>query len=261
MAGFKRRRRSTGRRLKKRARSSFRPSVQRIVNRALNKNLETKESVTIASIADGSQILHNDMLVLDNQVLYTTQGVTDPMVANVNNRIGDRINLKGVQMKLMLELNERYSDVTFRLLVVKASRGDTPTIANLFVGQSQNKIMDKFNKERYTILYQKYIKMRAPNQSTVGALVNNDIGVNSVGGSSTLSRATRFVKVWIPGRKFTKSGVIVYDNGGSNPKFFDYHVLLLAYSNFSTYIGSDPLKVYFVGRVNEFIKTMYYKDG
>jgi hypothetical protein len=47
-------------------------------------------------------------------------------------RVGDEINLKGISFKFMLEINERYSDVTTRITLVCTTRGDTPAIVNLF---------------------------------------------------------------------------------------------------------------------------------
>jgi hypothetical protein len=57
----------------------------------------------------------------------------------------------------MLEINERYSDVSYRLMLVKSTRGDTPTLATLYNGLSGNKMLDTKYKERYSILYQTLI--------------------------------------------------------------------------------------------------------
>lgn len=233
--------------------------IQRTVNRAVNKNIETKESVTL--ITDSQEIWHNNHIVLSNKLLKTTQGISDPANANTNNRIGDAINLRGVSLKMMVELNERYSDVTFRLMIIKSHRGDAIDRGAIFVGQSDNKMLDKFNSERYTLLYQKWFKIKAPNSGTIGPLGFGGVGdgVNAQAGTQTyqsLSRATKIVKVWIPGKKFYRSGVVTYDNGGQDPKFFDFSAVLYAYSNFST--AQD---VYYVARLNDCVVNMYYKDG
>ncbi len=65
------------------------------------------------------------------------------------------------------------------------------------------------------------------------------------------------MKVWIPGSKFTRSGVIQYENDSPNPKFFDYRCMLYAYSNFSTSAAAG----YNVARLNDVVKVMYYKDA
>ena len=46
------------------------------------------------------------------------QGTGDINTNNVGQRIGDEITLKGIKLKMMIELNERCSDVTFRLMVI-----------------------------------------------------------------------------------------------------------------------------------------------
>ncbi len=115
--------------------------------------------------------------MLDNALLSTTQGVSDPNNAATANRIGDEINLKGIKCSIMVELNERYSDVTFRLMVVKSAKGDVPTFTTLFNGLSGNKMMDTLNTERYTIMYQKYFKLKAAGYGTIGG----DIGTVPIG--------------------------------------------------------------------------------
>jgi len=236
--------------------------VKQMINRAIKANnnqmIETKQSNTTSP--DGVQIKHNDFVTLTSKVLKTTEGVQDPTIFNSLNRIGDKINVKGVKIKLMAELNERYSDVTFRLLLVRCARGDTPTRATLFNGLSGNKMLDTINKERYTVLFQKYFKIRAPNQSTTGAI---DVGGGAGSGfnyandgDTRLSRATKMISAWIPGKKFSRTGVITYNNATEDPKFFDYHVLLYAYSNYSTLQD-----IWEIGRVNDYIQTLYFKDA
>jgi len=62
----------------------------------------------------------------------------------------------------MLEFNERYLDVTFKLMVVSSSKGDTPNDGSFWQGASCNKMLDTVNIERFTILHSKYVKMKAP---------------------------------------------------------------------------------------------------
>lgn len=241
------------------AMTTLQAAVKRAVAQSINKNIETKQSCY--SNTDGQEILHNNFITLNNTLLYTSQGVTAPDTLSTNNRIGDKINLKGVSIKFMAELNERYSDVTFRCLVVRCARGDTPTRATLFNGLSGNKMLDTINRERYSILHDKWFKIKAPNNGALGALGAGGIG-SGINASGTgvdqipLSRATKIIKIWISGTKFNKSGIITYEDGGNAVKFFDYHVLLYAYSNYST-----DQDLYYVGRLNDVITQMYYKDA
>ncbi len=71
------------------------------------KFMEVKMSV--ATNNDNVEILHNNFVTLDTNPLSTSQGVTAPSASFQNNRIGDKINLRGLSIKMMVELNERYS--------------------------------------------------------------------------------------------------------------------------------------------------------
>lgn len=101
-------------------------------------------------------------------------------------------------------------------------------------------MLDTINTDRYSILYQEYFKLTARNMGTevpVGSGDPLDLSGTSTqvaGGWWSHSRATKIVKVYIPGKRFTRSGIIQYENDSPNPKFFDYRVLLYAYSNYST---------------------------
>lgn len=274
MPGYKRKRTQGTPRYKKRGmrklgagyrgrRNQAAATIQAAVRRTLTKNLETKHAVYTST--DGVQISHNNFVTLDNRILFTTPGPFDPTLNNSDCRIGDELTLRGVAMKMMIEANERYSDVTFKLLVVKCAKGDTPTRDTLFNGLSGNKMIDTLNTERYTILASKTFKLKAGNQTVTSATgLNGEVALGTNAGIEyitdanvqAMSRPTKIVKLWIPGRKFKKNCKIQYEQGSSQPKFFDYHALLYAYSNYTT--AQD---IWNVGRVNDYVKVMYYKDA
>ncbi|AXH73905.1 MAG: putative capsid protein [Cressdnaviricota sp.] len=262
-------------RIQKRRRTDSKAGAKKMIQNIIDMNLETKNACL--SSTDGVEIAHNNFVLLyDKNLIATTQGVFDPQGLDTQCRIGDKITLKGVSIKLMLELNERYSDVTFRMLVVKHAKGDTPTRATLFNNLAGNKMLDTINRERYTILYQKYVQMKSPNFNagrTGGVLVGEEpfvsipvqaslipnfqsAGAYKADSQPGMTRATKLVSIWIPGKKFGRGGVVQYENQSAQPKFFDYSFLIYAYANFSTYQD-----IFFVGRVNDSVKMMYYKDG
>lgn len=250
------RKRPVRRSFKGKKRTGRKTNIRRIVKQVLNRNLETKRSNLTST--DGTQIFHNDFVSPDAALLSTTQGIADPMAAGTDSRIGDEIMLKGVSIKMMLELNERYSDVTFRILVIRSAKGDTPTRATLFTGLSGNKMLDTLNTERYTVLAQKYCKIRSPGQTSTGGELAAGEGNNRQDPTmgTVISRGTKIIKMWIPGSKFGKGGKITYENGSTQVKFFDYRVVVYAYSNYSTLQD-----VYYVGRINDYIKQVFFKDG
>lgn len=233
-------------------------TIQAMVKRALAKKIETKRSNFTST--DGTQISHNSFVNVDTKVLATTQGTADPQNQATNNRIGDEIDLKGVAFKFMLENNHRYPEITFRILLVKSAKGDTPTTATLFNGLSGNKMMDTLNNERYTVIFSKYVKVKQPNNASLDYVGGTGyVGSGLFDGTKpSTTPATKIVKFYIPGYKFVgKSGKVRYENASDQVKFFDYNVLVYAYS---TYATSDALG-WQVGVINEYIKVMYYKDA
>lgn len=244
--------------------ASLRRMMKRTANQVVQRNIETKTSQQ--SSLDGIQVAHNSFVWLTGNLLNTSQGVGE-QDAGVGNRIGDRIKLTGVSLKFMLELNERYSDVTFRILVIKSARGDVPDASTLFNNESGNKMMDTINKERYTVVGQKFVKLTSRNlglrDTTVEYGSNSGIYASAAEKDANyLTRATTIKKMWIPGEKFASGGFIQYENGGTRQKFFDYHVAVYAYANYSTALTATiPPLPWNVGRVNEFLSKMYYKDA
>jgi len=195
----------------------------------LDCTIETKSGTR--TIGGGDQYLHNTLYVVNSTFLQTTNGTMD-IENNTGQRIGDKISLVGVKFTLMFELNERYSECTFRLMVIRSAKGDTPNIGTLWQGASANKMLDTFNTERFTVLHSKYVKLTAPNMGIDPALIQV-LGSGFASGGEVISRATRIVKFWVPGKKFSKSGILQYENGSAQVKFFDYHFLIYAYSNFN----------------------------
>ena len=236
-------------------------TIQAAVRRALFKNAESKN--TQSSANDNQAVGHNSFInVSPNNILYTTQGAADPENTNIQNRIGDKITLTKVECRGMFELDGRYTDVSYRIMVVKSAKGDTPTSATMFMGISGNKMLDNFNYERYSIIYQKWGKIKATNTGGadyiggVGYVGSGLLTVNS-GSTLTQSRATKIIKFSIPVSKFSKDGVIQYEaNNSAQQKFFDYNIFVYAYSNYATSEGLG----WNVMWVNDFFTRLTYKD-
>jgi len=233
--------------------------LQAAIRRTLNKQIETKSACQTST--DYTQIGHNNFVSPEyGTLLATTQGVADPSTNNLLCRIGDQITLKGISIRMMLELNERYSHVTYRILVVKCAKGDQVDSSTLFVGLSGNKMLDRLNREKFTFLYEKWGTISAPNTGAFTALT----GTSSLGGGIfdgdndlAFSRKTKIVKINLPGKLFSKSGVIQYENGSSQVKFYDYHFIVYAYSNY----GTSQALGYNVLAINDYVKEMYYQDA
>jgi len=190
---------TTTKRFKKKSGPSLRAIASKVSK--LTKTIETKSGVQ--HIADGIEYLHNTLQMVSSSFLATGNFDVTYEENSRGNHIGDQINLIGVTFAMMLKLNERYSDVTFRLMVIRSAKGDTPTTATLWNGASGNKMLDTFNTERFSVLFTKYVKITAGNQG------NTPSGIQTVGsgfqtGTNTISRTTKIVKFFVPGKKFTR---------------------------------------------------------
>lgn len=204
----------------------------------------------------------------------TTQGTTDPMVTDSLNRIGDEINVRGLSVRFMLDMALNQSDVTFRAMIIKSAKGDTPTITTLFNGLSPCKLLDNINTERYSVVFSKTFKMTARNMTVPGTQSDFQNQTNGTTGVSTgvgylavtggidyaaQGKATRLMKIWIPGTKLFRNGVCRYENGSTQVKFYNYHFIVYSWSNSDANI--DPAQEVINGYLKHYVCQMYYKDA
>jgi len=244
----------------KKRRFAGRAGIVRVVAKMMNRNLETKESQERANAGTTIQnIAHNNILVVQNigrasvfNMFTLNNGTGDPMEANQGSRIGDQIVLKGISIKMFLENPIDRCNTHYRIMVVRGAKGETFDRTTLFKNKSANKLMDVINTERFSIIAQKVVNLRSANGTA------NAISLTGVPGTTVNSgMATRLVTMWIPGTKFAKGGNIQYENGSAfQVKFYDYRICILAYDWYGT-----PQDANTVGKVNDLIATMYYKDA
>lgn len=239
-------------------------SLVSLIKKVIHGQAETKQAVQTYN--DYQEIAHNQMKTLSSNLLNTSQGTGDPTTDTSSCRIGDELILKGLNIKLCLELNERYTQTTFRIMVIRAPKGGLSSTA-LFSGQSANKMLDTINTEKVKVISQKYITIYAGNKgsrtgpatSLIGSGLNGgtDIGNGATLNDYLYSRTSKIVKMWIPGNRFYKNGKVKYSADGSNQtRDYDFYLIVYAYSNYSTSEAGS----WMVGAVNDCITTMYFKD-
>ena len=92
----------------------------------------------------------------------------------------------------------------------------------IWQGASTNKMLDNFNtsvsQSSSPSLLRPNMSIQASGVQTVGS------GFTQGGTEHVQSRATKIFKISIPGKRFVKGGVLQYENGSSQPKFYDYHL-------------------------------------
>jgi hypothetical protein len=124
-------------------------------------------------------------------------------------------------------------------------------------------MLDEINYEKYSVIFQKWGKIKAAplSMGSNAASDGTSTGIYynaSSGDYNNQSRATKIVKINIPGSKFAKGGVIQYEGptNGTLQKFFDYNVFVYAYTNYSTSAALG----YNVLAVNDAFVRLSYKD-
>lgn len=173
-----------------------------------NMHIESKSGVL--TYGDGTELNHNRIVLFSSSILSTSQGTADDE-NTLSKRIGDNISLRSITIKGMLEFNERYSDVSIKVMVIESAKGDTPNDGSIWQGASANKLLDTFNTEWFPIMKSKFIKMRAANMG------NTPSGVQTVGcefqtSTATVSIATKMFKIVLPGKRFGRKGKLQYEN-------------------------------------------------
>lgn len=225
------------------------------VNR-LTRTIETKQAQWAS--ARNVNLGHNGAYTVqmaaggDLNPFRCTNGNDDPMGGNLGSRIGDQITIKGLSIVAFLECSLGRAKVFFRMMLVKCPRAQPPTIANgLFQGNSNNKMLDTVNTEKFTIVWQRQFNVSCTN------LAPASVGVTGVPATGTAAGiGTRVIRAWIPGTKFGKGGVLKYEDTSSvNPKFFDYRLVIVTYDWYGTPETNN------VGLLNEMYTKMYFKDA
>lgn len=227
---------------------------QRVNN--LYKMIETKElsHKTASNVA----LTHNNTLSLQRSdglalnIFYCGQGTDDPMTQNTGSRVGDQLNVKGVMIKGFFENALNRTKVFYRVMLLRGAKGESFSRSNIFKGDSDNKMIDQLNTERFSIVAQKVFTIQCANAAPTLVDTAGQISAGGVGGIGS-----KVFKMWIPGNKFGTNGNIQYENGSaSQVKFYDYRVVVLAYDWYGT-----PQDINTIGRINELYCKTYFKDA
>jgi len=239
-------------------------NLKKVIKATINREIETK--TTITNFSDGAQYLHMSINTLDANPYITTPGVGDPSGAADGttvsaNRIGSEVLAKGVRYKIFVENNERFGQVKHRFLFVKCERGQLYDNASIWMGRTDNKLLDDINHEKITVLYDKTFTINAPNMFAFGSNPVEDSSLEVIphgtfhGFSNYISSqpGSKIITIYVPYAKDNKPKKLVY-NDQNQPKFFDYALLYMPYVVEHT---STTLNV---AKINDMSKVFYFKD-
>lgn len=230
-------------------------AIQSIVNKQINRVVETKETTIPSAVNVG--LPHNNIYIVNNSggsvlnPFHTIQGVQDQM-SGLGNRIGDQISVRGLLIKGMLEGALQRSKVHFKIMLIRGSKGDSFARADIFKNNTNNKLLDQLNVERYKIIASTTFNVSAPNS------VGSAVGATGVPTAGVFGRTgNRLFKMWIPGKMFGSRGVVKYENSSTTQvRTYDYRLVILAYDWYGT-----PQDVNNVGILNELYTKLYFKDA
>lgn len=226
-----------------------RPSAlsRRVSN--LYSMIETKETTQLVS--SNTSMNHNVITYLLNPFTIN-QGNTDPM-SGTGTRIGDKITVRGLLVKGLVECALNRPKVFVRIMLIKYAKGDDPSTSTLFKGSSGNKMIDQINTDRYTVLSQKIFNVETSAAPTaVTTNVDGSVATGNPGGIGT-----RMFKMWVPGRKFGRGGNVQFEDASTTqPKFFSYRLIALVYDWYGT-----PESTTTVAKMNSAYCKLYFKDA
>jgi len=174
----------------KRRTSSFR-QIAKIAKSVVMRTAETKYRV---QHAENQNIYHNGGLaggiMLIQNMLSTTQGV------NEEQRIGDKIQAKGLSIKLHLFNKSDRPNVMYRIMVVAVppDQSGQALPAGFWENDIGNKILDHVNTNRYKVIRSKIVQIQGQDTAF-------EAGVD------TLREKSKLVSMYIPlkGRTITYS--------------------------------------------------------
>lgn len=177
------------------------------------------------------QILNS--IVVNSTLIMPTQGTGD------SNRNGDRINVKGFSIKMLVGGKFDRPNITWRFLVVSTPKGTSLTLGSVLENVTSNILLDGVNKDLCKVLYQKYIKFQ---RSTLFA--------DAAASTDAVTREyTVPFKIWIRRNKEYKFQTDGSDKHNDN----DIHLVLFAYDAFGSLLTDN------IGYVQIWTK-MYYRD-
>jgi hypothetical protein len=127
---FKRARRSRPRKVyRRKAPAKLAPktalAVKKIVKSQMSKVIEHKNLDYATEPLPALCYYHNVPYVHDSDMCYSQQGITDSELLTAQNRIGDSIFVKNIQLRLMITNFQTRPNLCYRITIIKVKNGNT----------------------------------------------------------------------------------------------------------------------------------------
>lgn len=209
---------------------TYSKSLVKAVKAITLKQSETKhKTVTFQN----QNLNHNsiDDFKEQNPLRALDQGIDE------HQRIGDEIIGKYINYKIWLSNKSDRPNVLYRIVVYRCPKDESETNhLNIYEGVSPNKMIDYINTEKYTPLFQKFVK------------ITNDTSLES---GATLRETSKLISFSVN----LKNQKIKYENGTGFPKYQRDQIRLsiTPYDAYGT-LTSDIIASYAM------TARVYYKD-
>lgn len=234
---------SKNRKIRKTTKRLIKRRPKRIVSKSLvraieNISLKKAETKTYCRTVENNQLYHNggaaSQYVWVPNLLSIGQGNSETA------RDGDEIVAKGIRIALWLSNKSDRPNVMYRIIVVRCppDQATATSPANLFRGEVGNKMIDRINTDKYSIVYHKYIQP-----------FNGDYSLES--GASFKEHSYMF-KSYVN----CKNAKVKYSSdNGQVPKYQRdcYSLVVIAYDAYGT-LTTDNIASF------TYSTTMYFKD-
>lgn len=210
-------------------------TVAKIAKKAVVKSAESKAfDYSYGKV----ELYHNTINLLyriNGQTSMPSQGLGD------KNRIGDKIYLTGIDIRMLLGQKQDRPNVTFRVIVFSV-KANTAQIAglnyvNIFDNTTGNCLLDSVNSDECKVIKQYFYK---PSTSAM-------IGFNS--GTGVGKEYTRPYHIYVP---FKRNITFQWD-GSTVPDMRDYYILVMAYDAYGTLVTDNIAYC-------QLWSKMYFKD-
>lgn len=211
-------------------------AVKKIVKSQMGKVIETKHADYMFEPIPLSCFYHNVWYNFEGDPFTVNQGVQDSEFLNPNNRIGDSVYVKGVQLKILFTNFNNWPNNQIRVLVLKCKAG-TAIISNpTDHPQLGNNLIAPVNIEDARIRSVVYDRTFTV-MSTDGSVSVNGID-----------------KTWLWKHYIKVNKKIKYDDAGASSGNDVYRVYALMYSTQGTFTTTN------IGRFSYYRRT-YFQDA
>ena len=135
--------------------SKQKKEVRKIASQVVDAEIEDKRSV---NIAENVQLFHNQPLYVSGLLSAIQQGPTDGTNnSSRDNRIGDRISLKNINVRFWLSNKLDRPNVMYKGVLYWYPVGVTPADAVVYFTQT-NKMLDRYNFKKIQVIDQFILK-------------------------------------------------------------------------------------------------------